>query len=216
MQSWWAGQPQPFTPNIDADHTVDTLRNHFDEILQDLESVAGWKTARIKRPVLILGSLDGIQTGVRQLIREEPLETTTLVVPGSTRPITLPTAAEILRIKAALVLKRNATRDYLDTAALSDRVGLPEAVKALARFDQIYPQPNGASATQQLVSQLANPRPFDLEGTDLKEYKGLDSRWHSFKTVRTTLADLALAIVENHRANTRGTPGAKGSSERDR
>ena len=31
------------------------------------ESVAGRKTARVRRPVLILGSLDGIETGIRQL-----------------------------------------------------------------------------------------------------------------------------------------------------
>jgi len=44
-------------------------------VLAALESVAGWKTARLKRPVLILGNLDGIETGVPQLIRDEPLET---------------------------------------------------------------------------------------------------------------------------------------------
>ena len=33
------------------------------------------RIARISAPVLILGSLDGIETGVRQLIREAPLET---------------------------------------------------------------------------------------------------------------------------------------------
>ncbi len=42
-----------------------------DAVLQELESVAGWKTARVQRPVQILGSLDGIETGVRQLIRDE-------------------------------------------------------------------------------------------------------------------------------------------------
>jgi hypothetical protein len=58
----------------DADHVLTGLREHFDEILAQLESVAGWKTARVQRPVQILGSLDGIETGIRQLIREQPLE----------------------------------------------------------------------------------------------------------------------------------------------
>ena len=44
----------------DADHVLTGLREHFDEILAQLESVAGWKTARVQRPVQILGSLDGI------------------------------------------------------------------------------------------------------------------------------------------------------------
>lgn len=61
--------------SFDADHVINDLRERFDEILADLESVSGWQTARIKRPVLILGSLDGIETGVRQLIRTAPLET---------------------------------------------------------------------------------------------------------------------------------------------
>ncbi len=82
----------------DADHVLENLRGHFDTILAQLESVAGWKTARVKRPVLILGSLDGIETGIRQLIRAQPLETMRLVYHG--QQLTLPTAAEILRIKA--------------------------------------------------------------------------------------------------------------------
>jgi len=54
----------------------------FDQVLAELESVAGWKTARVQRPVQILGSLDGIDTGVRQLIRDEPLETTKVEIRG--------------------------------------------------------------------------------------------------------------------------------------
>jgi hypothetical protein len=60
----------------DADHVLPDLRNHFDKILAQLEAVAGWKTARVQRPIQILGNLDGIETGIRQLIREQPLETT--------------------------------------------------------------------------------------------------------------------------------------------
>ncbi len=59
----------------DADHVLPDLRDRFDDVLAQLEAVGGWRTARVKRPVLILGSLDGIETGVRQLIREQPLET---------------------------------------------------------------------------------------------------------------------------------------------
>ena len=61
--------------STDADHVLTDLRQRFDQVLAELEAIAGWKTARIKRPVQILGSLDGIETGVRQLIRDEPLET---------------------------------------------------------------------------------------------------------------------------------------------
>lgn len=91
----------------DADHVLTDRRSRFDAVLAELESVAGWKTARVQRPVQILGSLDGIETGIRQLIREAPLET--IVVEHLGASITVPTAAEILRIKGVLILKRNAT-----------------------------------------------------------------------------------------------------------
>lgn len=35
----------------DADHVLTDLRYRFDEVLAQLESVAGWKTARVQRPV---------------------------------------------------------------------------------------------------------------------------------------------------------------------
>jgi hypothetical protein len=115
--------------STDADHVLTDLRERFDQVLADLEAVAGWKTARIRRPVQILGSLDGIETGVRQLIREEPLETTQIEYQGQT--ITLPTEAEMLRIKAVLILQRNATRDYLDFVALAHHMGDEKVVEAL-------------------------------------------------------------------------------------
>ena len=136
------------------------LRTRFDEVLQQLESVAGWRTARLARPVQIPGSLDGIQTGVRQLIRTEPLETTTLDLEGAA--LTIPTQAEILRIKGVLILKRNATRDYLDFVALATRMGPGSTGEALRSFDRLYPQKSGESALQQLQAQLANPLPYDL------------------------------------------------------
>lgn len=91
------------------------LRRRFDDVVADLESVAGWRTSPVKRPVQILGSLDGIETGVRQLIRDEPLETTQIECFGL--KLTGSTKAESLRIKGMLILRRNATRDYLDFEA---------------------------------------------------------------------------------------------------
>lgn len=178
----------------DADHVVADLRVRFDLILAELESVAGWRTARVNRPVLILGSLDGIETGIRQLIRDEPLETREISVAG--QRLRLPTEAEMLRIKAVLVLKRNATRDYVDLAALAHHLGLEAVVEALRPFDRLYPQPDGASALQQLAIQLATPQPYDLEGTRLSEYKGLDTRWHDWNAVECVTSDLAAAILD--------------------
>jgi len=180
--------------STDANHVLLDLRQRFDQVLAELESVAGWKTARVKRPVQILGSLDGIETGVRQLIRDEPLETTQIECLG--QKITIPTQAEILRIKGVLILKRNATRDYLDFVALADRMGEEKMVEALAPFDHLYPQPNEESALQQLQIQLANPLPYDLEKLSLAEYKNLDPLWQNWKTVKTACAGLAMLIFD--------------------
>ena len=79
--------------SCDADHVLRDLRSRFEAVLEQLESVAGRRTARVRKPVLILGSLDGIETGVRQLIRDRPLETTTFDHRGV--PLTIPTKAEI-------------------------------------------------------------------------------------------------------------------------
>ena len=155
-----------------------------DRVLAKLESVAGWKTARVTRPVQILGSLDGIETGVRQLIRDEPLETVVLEWHGAR--ITVPTEREILRIKGVLILRRNATRDYLDFVALADHMGDEGVVMALKSFDRLYKQESGESPLQQLQVQLVNPMPYDLEKTELSEYKNLDPRWHDWVDVRAS------------------------------
>jgi hypothetical protein len=178
----------------DADHIISDLRSRFDDVLKELESIAGWKTARVQRPVQILGSLDGIETGVRQLIRNEPLQTTTIDYRDGR--ITVPTGEEILRIKAVLILKRNATRDYLDFVALSDHLGETQSGQALHDFDRLYPQDNGESALQQLQVQLATPMPFDLEQTNLSEYKNLDQRWHTWSAVQAQCTRIACNIFD--------------------
>lgn len=111
----------------------------------------------------------------------------------------VPTAAEILRIKAWLALNRNQTRDYLDIAALADRMGLDEAATMLRGIDDYYTDINRqpeAVATQ-LARQLADPRPRDAEvTTQLSSYKALDPRWHEWSAVKAVLADLAAGMVQ--------------------
>ncbi|MBS0576697.1 MAG: hypothetical protein JSS45_09795 [Proteobacteria bacterium] len=178
----------------DADHVLPDLRHRFDAVLAQLESVAGWKTARVQRPVQILGSLDGIETGIRQLIRDEPLETAVVDYHGAR--ITVPTEGEILRIKGVLILKRNATRDYLDFVALADHMGDESVAQTLQSFDRLYQQDNGESPLQQLQVQLANALPYDLEETELGEYKNLDSRWHDWQVVNAACAHLSTVIFD--------------------
>lgn len=179
----------------DADHVLTDLRMRFDHILAQLESVAGWKTARVQRPVQIFGSLDGIETGVRQLIRETPLETMIMDFHGER--LTIPTEEEILRIKGVLILKRNATRDYLDFAALGCHMGDERLAQALKSFDNLYRQSNGESPLQQLQVQLANAMPYDLEDSNLSEYKNLVPRWHNWSVVKAACSHISIVIFDH-------------------
>lgn len=180
--------------SIDADHVLPDLQKKFDQVLAEIESVAGWKTARVQRPVQILGSLDGIETGIRQLMRDQPLETTAVDFKG--KKIVLPTEEEILRIKGVLILKRNAARDYIDFIALADRLGAEKTVAALKKFSHYYPQEGGKSALLQLQIQLANPLPYDLKSMDLSTYKGLDARWHDWATIKAVALRLSSLIFD--------------------
>jgi hypothetical protein len=182
--------------SLDHDHVVADLAERFDAILENLEGLGDWSTARAQPGKIILGELGGIETGVRQLLRSRPLESAEIEVRG--KRLRIPTAAEILRIKAWLALSRNQTRDYLDIAALADRIGLGEAAAVLRGIDNYYADVNRrpeAVATQ-LLRQLADPRPRDAEvTTQLASYKALDRRWHDWSTVKAVLADLAQRMV---------------------
>jgi hypothetical protein len=182
--------------SLDHDHVVADLAERFDSILENLEAVGDWSMTRAQPGKINLGELGGIETGVRQLIRGRPLESTEIEVQG--KRLVVPTAAEILRIKAWLALSRNQTRDYLDIAALADRIGLDEAATVLRDIDDYYADVNQrpeAVATQ-LLRQLADPHPRDVEvTTQLANYKALDRRWHDWSAVRAVLADLAERMV---------------------
>jgi hypothetical protein len=178
--------------SLDNDHVVADLAGRFDAILDHLEALGEWSTAKALPGKIILGELGGIETGVRQLLRSRPLETTEIEVRG--KPLVVPTAAEILRIKAWLALSRNQTRDYLDIAGLADRLGLDHAAVVLSEIDEYYADVNQRpeAVRTQLVRQLADPRPRDAEVTEqLSSYKALDARWHDWSTVKEVLADLA-------------------------
>ena len=108
----------------------------------------------------------------------------------------VPTQEELLRIKGVLILKRNATRDYLDFAALAERLGPIGIRNALVDFDALYPQSNGESALQQLQVQLADPIPYDLEQLDLTEYRRLHPKWQDWKRVKEACASIAIDLFE--------------------
>ena len=178
--------------SLDNDHVVDDLENRFDAILENLEALGDWSMARAQPGKIILGELGGIETGVRQLLRSRPLETEEMQLRG--KRLVVPTAEEILRIKAWLTLSRNQTRDYLDVAALAERIGLDQAAKMLTAIDDYYADVNRRpeAVVTQLVRQLSDPRPRDSQVTkQLSKYKELEERWHDWAAVKTMLGGLA-------------------------
>lgn len=182
--------------SFDDDHVLADLRERFDDVLMHLEEQDTWVTTRINRPVLILGSLDGIETGIRQLIRTRPLEVEEFEGPGG--PIRVPTLAEMLRIKSWLVLRRNATRDYLDVVALADRLGSEEAAQTALELDAYYDDQRGSGGRRiatQLARQLAEPAPYDLSDVDLPTYRRLEPRWRDWNEVTAASGALAAGML---------------------
>lgn len=182
--------------SFDDDHVLADLRERFDELLDALEATDGWMTARVNRPVLILGNLDGVETGIRQLIRRRPLEVEEVKV--DRRTIRIPTLGEMARIKAWLVLRRNATRDYLDVVALAERLG-PEAAQVLVGLDEYYADqtgPDGRRVATQLAKQLAEPTPYDLSDVDLRRYRKLKKRWRDWDEVVRACRGLAARMLD--------------------
>lgn len=189
--------------SFDHDHVLADLRERFDAVLEAIESEGDWVTNRVVPGKLILGRLGDIEAGVRQMIRRRPLETVDIDVAGSR--LRVPTAEETLRIKAFLIVRRNQTRDYLDTAALSSRYGLDASARVLASIDDYYgdqhllasPEDAGLGVATQLVRQLSDPRPADKSVTrELDSYRNLSGEWTSWRYVRGVCSSLADAILD--------------------
>lgn len=120
--------------STDHDHVLTDLCQRFEMVLEAVENDQGWATNRLTPGKVILGNLDGIETGIRQMIRRRPLEVEPHTL-ASGKVLTVPTFEETLRIKAFLVVRRNQTRDYLDVAALAARAGAARAARVLNHMD---------------------------------------------------------------------------------
>jgi hypothetical protein len=163
--------------SADGDHVLRDLRERFDDVLLALEAAAGWRTERVLRPVLILGQMDGILTGIRQLRRTRPLET------EEVEGLRIPTLAEMARVKAWLLATRHTVRDYLDTVVLFERLGEHGVEAALQPFDAIYAQLTGSSPLAEVAERLAAAAPSDLGAVDLATYRGLVAPWTQWEHV---------------------------------
>jgi hypothetical protein len=185
--------------SYDHDHVLEDLTERFDTVLEAIEATDGWVTNRITPGKIILGELDDIESGVRQLIRNEPLEVVEITLPSG-QALRVPTPDEALRIKGYLAVRRNQVRDYLDVAALSDRYGISHAAEVLGHIDDYYSDQRGhepEGVATQLARQLADPRPADARTIkQLGHYKGLDARWADWKNVTDVCRSVAVEMVQ--------------------
>ena len=184
--------------SFDHDHVLSDLAERYGAVLEAVEATEGWATSvRASRPPMtIMGSLGGIEAGLRQMRRTRPLETMVVDV-GDGLEVVAPTAPEALRVKAYLVVQRNVVRDYLDVVALATHLGLPDAVEVLRGIDDYYDDRSGehGSVLTSLVLGLAEPLPRDPAVIDeLHRYKGLDERWHDWAEVVAVCGELALEL----------------------
>jgi hypothetical protein len=181
----------------DHDHVVADLADRFEMVLEAVEGDEGWATNRVTPGKVILGNLDGIEAGVRQMIRKVPLEVTAVSVPSGGE-VTVPTIEETSRIKAFLVVRRNQTRDYLDLAALADCMGIARASEVLAQIDNYYADQHeeGDGVASQLVRQLSDPQPADSSTIDqLSSYRRLRRHWSNWSAVTDVLGEIATRML---------------------
>ena len=184
--------------SFDHDHVLAHLVDRYEAVLEAVEATEGWATSvrASKPPFTIMGSLDGVEAGLRQMRRTRPLETVEIDV-GNDAVVVAPTEAEALRVKAFLVVQRNVVRDYLDVVALADHIGGGAAVDVLSGIDAYYVDRSNdpASVLTSLVVALADPSPRDTDVIDeLPRYKGLHPWWHRWSDVVDACQTLALRL----------------------
>ncbi len=167
--------------SIDTDHLLMNLRDDFDHVQEILEESPSWRTNRTKPPVLILGSLHGIDVGFRQSRRSLPIERTELDTPGG--KLRVPTLDEILGMKAFSVYSRRATRDFLDFAALSAQLSETEVLQTLLRSDERYGELQESSVAFEISKALHEAVPKDLEEIHLEHYKGIQPPWSEWSYI---------------------------------
>jgi len=181
--------------SYDTDHLLSSLRDKFQEVREKLESNAEWKTARVNPPVLILGSIGDVQVGFRQLRRTLPVETQTISTPEG--PLVVPTIDELLCMKAFLAYDRRTTRDFLDFAALSERMSEPEVLASLLKLEKRYGELQTSSVALEVAKALSAAAPFDLKETELPAYKNLSRRWHAWKETETICRRFGVLLGES-------------------
>jgi hypothetical protein len=180
--------------SLDVDFVVRDMSRRFAEIRERLLNLNGWTEARVRAPVLILGSLDGVEIGYRQLRRAAPLETTELKTEDGA--LVIPTLSELLRIKAFLVSDRNTVRDCVDFAELAALSGDEAAVAALVPLDAKLGWEKRPRVLTEVIKALLVASPRDLQVDAYASFRWLRPRLQSWTEVETACRRIARRLAE--------------------
>lgn len=175
--------------SLDVDVVTPHLVVRYDEVLANLEAWPGWRTNRQNPRVLILGERAQVDLGIRQQRRPVPLRTTRLA------GLLVPTAAEMLRIKAFLLGERRAARDFVDVAALRQRLGLERSLDSLRYLNAVF----GAVSPLTWAARFAEAceaEPADFANVELAAYKGLRPPFTDWRFVARSCQELGRALVK--------------------
>ncbi len=190
--------------SADTDHVVPALKERFDDVLHVLSTTPGWKTARLRRPVLILGSLNEVEVGYRHPRRAAPIETT--AINTAYGDLVVPILSEMIGIKAFMTYDRNALRDYLDFAALTTCTTEEAVLQALLKLDEQYAGLQTGSVRLEVSKALSDAKPYDLATTDLSRYKGLAPQWHDWSRTQEICRHYGVLLGQKLTGITDATP----------
>lgn len=180
--------------SLDTDHLLMNLRETFDAVLETLDDAPEWKTSRIQKPILILGSINSVEVGYRQSRRSSPIEPVTArTLYGD---LVIPTLDEMLGMKAYLSYSRNKVRDYLDFAALSGCTTEAKVLASLMKLDERYGELQTNSVRLEVARTFAAPQPEDLSEVDLPHFKALGEEWHDWKRTEAICKRFGILLGE--------------------
>ena len=170
-----------------------------------------WPDRAFKAALKVPGSTvlkhhEDLEMAVRQLVRTKVLETQ-MVESRHGGSVLLPTLAEVVRIRAFLLLTQNRAEDYLALARLGARFGVEFVGEALSGIEDWYADPTKPAADMvvrsQLVTQLGLPKPTDSYPIRLLRANwSVFEPWRDWGNITAVCAALAGELIQ------RGAGGA--------
>ncbi|OHB81764.1 MAG: hypothetical protein A2W31_07425 [Planctomycetes bacterium RBG_16_64_10] len=180
--------------SIDIDFVLRNLSGEFDAVRDRLLDEPGWQEARVRRPHLILGSLDKVEIGFRQLRRRAPIETR--LVQTEQGCLTIPTLEEMVRIKAFLAYERNYTRDLYDLAEMACCLARDSVVQALLSLDEKMGWERQPTVLLEVIKALVHCEPRDWETHGFQSFRFLEPRLKTWEEVKAICQDVGQLLAE--------------------